>query len=1401
MAIGFSLLLAPQTLADVGDTCKNQDGIDVDQLCNIAAGELCVDGLCAYVSLEEGGTGLSIPTGNVQLNDSINQKRSLPELVTLIVNSLLGFLGLVATVVIIYAGVLWVISAGNDDLVGKAKKTMTYAAIGIVVILISFAAVTFITGVAGGGGDSGDGGGGGGGNAPENQGFQCEVTSDCGEGQYCFNNQCNNSLKVNCQDDSQCGQGEQCSPLGFCFDPNSGSGFACENDSDCNLGFVCNLGTSQCDLGGSGQGGGILGDDFQAQADEALDSVDDLLDALDGEVEDINDQIDSLPQILKNEVISTLDEGFIGDKKAGIQALLEETDDPATIQLLEQILTYLERLEDLRGEMDDLQAVMPESAQTIDAYDEASLSLDEAMDDPRSTIKSSRFGKDYNDLKLLIRQFPVVESRIRALPGEGNVPFTVTFNGLDSIDPTGGTIADYNWSFLNSEGEIVSLGNDPVVVHTFTEPNSYAVRLQVSTSQTDDEGYKRAMDGVSVVRVKANPPAANVDFKLNGKNVIDVYHVTLEEAQNGLSFDPSETTPAFGRTIDQYEWLFGDGNVEIRSTPSTVVHTYPDQGEYVMTLKIRDNTGVEDRKVVKLILKPLAADIDVSPLQGDVNTPFTFRGTGSRSDNGSINRYEWEVLDENGEVVDRFEDPELRYRFERPGNYEIALTVTDTSGQTDRAVRTLTVDSREPVANFNYRIPENNHPNTFEFDASTSYDPDEGDELTYSWDFDGDGAFEIIESTEFLASHTYRQTGTFQAVLQVQDRFGERQQNEQNITVDSTLSGDIVLEKKSFRVDEQITFQASSPGAVAYLWDFGDGQNASTEEDQITHAYQEKGKYEVTLKFFDRNDNNNSHTITILVGDQDVPLALAEARVGEYTPLLQGDVCEPGKNAMVISRNDRVMFNAAESVNTDGTSRLLDYNWVLSEDVQNTSRDFSYRFTQLTPGTQCASAILRVRDQLSGRVSEADTLYFKVVNELPTLSDFVIEPISEELVTPTKVNLKAIGATDVDGEIRQYRWWYFREGSEQEKLGVHSTTTPETQMTITAEGEPGAENRYVFVVEMTDNDGGKWSSLETYGETSQLDIVNGPNLSPVAEFVVDKTTISVGDSVSFISKSYDPQGDTLPSSAFRWDFDGDGSFDDTTSGDQVNYTYNTPGQFEARLNVQYQGLSSSVTHTINVEATNSYPQAAFTYTTQSNTVQFSALNSRANPNGERDLTYEWDFNTQQDSNGNGQSDDDVDSTQLEPTFTYPQPGRYSARLKVSDGTGAQGVVVRQVNLGVSAIELEENTHRSLGISSLTRPMTQLTLTAAPVSLDVGASTDIYARVENADQTPYKGEVFFEILSGSGEMTPNPALGSAAAESQAIGTFTATASGPVRVRVKATGTFHGTVTEDIVLRVN
>jgi len=61
-----------------------------------------------------------------------------------IVRYFLGFLGIIALIIIIYGGFVWMTSAGNPEKVTLAKRILTSAVIGLVIILSAFMIVSFI---------------------------------------------------------------------------------------------------------------------------------------------------------------------------------------------------------------------------------------------------------------------------------------------------------------------------------------------------------------------------------------------------------------------------------------------------------------------------------------------------------------------------------------------------------------------------------------------------------------------------------------------------------------------------------------------------------------------------------------------------------------------------------------------------------------------------------------------------------------------------------------------------------------------------------------------------------------------------------------------------------------------------------------------------------------------------------------------------------------------------------------------------------------------------------------------------------------------------------------------------------------------------------------------------------
>ena len=81
--------------------------------------------------------------GSGELQDEFAEKSKLGDedprtIIAKLINVALGFLGIIAVVLIIYAGWLWMSSAGNPEVIGRAKKVLTNAVIGLIIILAAF---------------------------------------------------------------------------------------------------------------------------------------------------------------------------------------------------------------------------------------------------------------------------------------------------------------------------------------------------------------------------------------------------------------------------------------------------------------------------------------------------------------------------------------------------------------------------------------------------------------------------------------------------------------------------------------------------------------------------------------------------------------------------------------------------------------------------------------------------------------------------------------------------------------------------------------------------------------------------------------------------------------------------------------------------------------------------------------------------------------------------------------------------------------------------------------------------------------------------------------------------------------------------------------------------------------
>ena len=101
------------------------------------------------------------------------QQAELTEIIARTIKIILGFLGLVAVIIIIWGGITWMTSKGEPEKVTKAKKIIISGLIGLALVVFSYAIATFIVGklleIAGG----------------DIEGQPCEITCSCSGCYHC----------------------------------------------------------------------------------------------------------------------------------------------------------------------------------------------------------------------------------------------------------------------------------------------------------------------------------------------------------------------------------------------------------------------------------------------------------------------------------------------------------------------------------------------------------------------------------------------------------------------------------------------------------------------------------------------------------------------------------------------------------------------------------------------------------------------------------------------------------------------------------------------------------------------------------------------------------------------------------------------------------------------------------------------------------------------------------------------------------------------------------------------------------------------------------------------------------------------------------------------------------------
>ena len=328
-----------------------------------------------------------------------------------------------------------------------------------------------------------------------------------------------------------------------------------------------------------------------------------------------------------------------------------------------------------------------------------------------------------------------------------------------------------------------------------------------------------------------------------------------------------------------------------------------------------------------------------------------------------------------------------------PGGNVVTAGISDKAGNSASATSSFRIASVRAIPG---AYPTSGYaPLTVHF--TTNGEDPSGTIEVFRWDFDGDGSWDTYDTVARDYTHTYNDSGTYNATLYVQSNTGATATAEIVITVLNNppiASADVVPSNGAVPLTVQLLGSGSDPDGhvVLYQWDFdGDGVYdwSSTTTGNTSHTYTAEGTYQAVFRVTDNHDLTGTATAVttvVSVGPPGSPTATASANPASgdapLTVNFNGTATDPDNSIVLYEWDfdgDGVYdWSSASSASTTHTYTQAGTHLVafrVTDSTGLTGIDYITVFVNITASLSVANNTVGFLDYAGGITANASSQY------------------------------------------------------------------------------------------------------------------------------------------------------------------------------------------------------------------------------------------------------------------------------------------------------------------------------------------------------------------------------------------------------------------------------------------